>query len=257
MKPLDIWMGHDARELAAFEVAESSIVRKSDSPVIVHKLMEKSLLGIYDRPWKADPQGFRIDERDGRPYSTEFAFTRFLVPYMMNYQGWAVFTDCDFLFKGDIREVFDLRDEASAVMVVKHVHKPVETVKMDGCKQVPYSRKNWSSFMLWNCAHPANKALTPDAVNNMPGTWLHGFEWLKDGEIGALPEGWNWLEGSSPTTGGPVGPINAIHYTRGGPWFSAYQNVAFASDWYRERIKVEGEQWMPKRFQHERTALRA
>ena len=36
---------------------------------------------------------------------------------------------------------------------------------MDGKKQIAYPRKNWSSFMIFNCDHPDVIALTPAVVN--------------------------------------------------------------------------------------------
>ena len=37
--------------------------------------------------------------------STEFTYTRFLVPYLCGYQGKAIFIDCDMLCLGDIAEL--------------------------------------------------------------------------------------------------------------------------------------------------------
>jgi hypothetical protein len=82
-------------------------------------------------------------------------------------------------------------------MVVKHDHQPTEHWKMDGQFQTRYHRKNWSSVCLFNCDHPANKALTVDLVNSAPGRDLHAFSWLADDLIGELPPEWNWLVGHS------------------------------------------------------------
>lgn len=108
---------------------------------------------------------------------------------------------------------------------------------MDGAAQTVYPRKNWSSLVLYNCGHPANRALTPALVNAESGAFLHRFQWLDDALIGALPETWNWLEGwcAEPADGLP----KAIHYTRGGPWFKEWQDVAHADLWLSERARVE------------------
>ncbi len=118
-------------------------------------------------------------------------------------------------------------------MCVHHDHRPRESWKMDGAQQTVYPRKNWSSLVLYNCAHPKNAVLTPELVNRESGAFLHRFQWLEDAEIGALDESWNWLEGwSAPPSGGL--PPNAIHYTRGGPWFDHWRTVEYARLWLDE-----------------------
>ncbi len=121
-------------------------------------------------------------------------------------------------------------------MVVPHDHVPKEVKKMDGVAQTRYFRKNWSSLMLFNCAHPSNQRLTPEKVNSMPGTWLHGFYWLEEGDIGTLPEEHNWLVGKdkpiSPTTHYRRSTkIMAVHMTEGGPWFPGYEKMPYADEW--------------------------
>jgi len=141
------------------------------------------------------------------------------------------------LWRCSSQYLFDLADDKYAVMVVKHQHVPTEQEKMDGQKQTKYYRKNWSSLILWNCGHPANAALTPDAVNRETGSFLHRFSWLKDEEIGALPETWNWLEGWStkPASGHP----SVVHYTRGGPWFDEWKDVDYADLWLKEAAALK------------------
>jgi len=170
-----------------------------------------------------------VDKIDGRPFSTEFAFTRFLVPSLQG-RGWALCCDADFLFTADVAELFQYMDDQYAVRVVKHDYRPPEKSKMDGQPQRAYPRKNWSSFVLWNCSHPLNRVLTPETVNRQTGRWLHGFSWLQDAEIGGLPESWNWLEGWSPSHI----PPKAIHFTRGGPWFDDWRHVKYGELWSAE-----------------------
>jgi hypothetical protein len=88
---------------------------------------------------------------------------------------------------------------------------------MDGKVQTNYPRKNWSSFMLFNCEHPSTKTLTPEVINSQTGAYLHRMQWAADEEIRGIPGGWNWLEGWSekPETGTP----SAVHFANGGPWF--------------------------------------
>lgn len=234
MKRLRVFLGHDTRELEALRVARSSLERRCSVPVWVDDLSESWLrsIGLYKRTFTREGN-VRIDDIDGKPFSTDFAFTRFLVPALMGYQGWALFADCDFLFRADVNEVFRQADEKFAVMCVKHDYTPTDTTKMDGQVQSAYPRKNWSSFMLFNCGHPSNRGLTVEAVNNEPGSWLHRFSWLRDEEIGGLPHAWNWLEGHSS----PAIDPKAVHFTRGGPWMEDWQNVPFADE-YRNELAI-------------------
>lgn len=222
------YVGYDRTEHAAYEVCRWSMARRSSMPIHSIKLDRNALryIGLYRR---APEENSRLDSFDHKPFSTEFSFTRFLVPHMMQYDGWALFTDCDFLWLSDVAKLWALRDDRYAVQVVKHEYHPPEETKMQGQAQQRYHRKNWSSLILWNCGHEANKRLTVDAVNIESGSWLHAFSWLKDDEVGSLPESWNFLEGHS--TGED---INALHYTRGGPWFSECMTVDYADLWLKE-----------------------
>ena len=143
-----------------------------------------------------------------------------------------MFVDCDFLFTTDIKHLVDLFDETKVVQCVKHNHVPVEEIKMDEIVQTKYHRKNWSSMFMVNCGHPMAPLLSVRAVNEETGQWLHAFNWLQDDLIGGLPESWNWLEGHSEK--GETIP-NAIHYTRGGPWFDKYKDCDYAAEWLAER----------------------
>lgn len=174
----------------------------------------------------------RIDLGDNKPFSTDFAFTRFLVPALSLYQGWALFCDGDFLFTQDIAKLFALADDRHAVMCVQREHEPVETVKMGGLVQSRYHRKNWSSLILWNCAHPANGVLTGYVVNQFNGQWLHAFSWLEDDQIGALPREWNFLAGVDKA--GTQAP-HGIHYTLGIPTMPGCENTPYADLWRAAR----------------------
>jgi len=230
---LSLFIGWDPREAEVADVCRHSILRRSDPAALeIHyiKLTELRERGLYTRP---------TEIRDGRlwdviseaPMSTEFAISRFFVPVLAARGGWAVFCDCDFLWRVDIRDLLALADASKALMCVQHDHVPKETVKMDSQAQLRYARKNWSSMMLWNLEHPANARLTLDMLNTVPGRDLHRFCWLEDEEIGALPATWNWLEG---TTDASIEP-KVIHYTRGGPWFPEWRDVAYAEPWLEEQ----------------------
>lgn len=173
---------------------------------------------------------------DGKTFSTEFSHTRFLVPHLQQYKGWALFMDADMVFLSDIKKLFALCDDKYAVMCVKHVYpKLKDSTKMDGRAQRHYFRKNWSSFVLWNCAHPANQKITPDLVNFKQGRDLHAFYWLEDELIGSLPPTYNYISAISPKLPPERGGRpDVMHYTDGGPWFDNCQDVAYAKLWVDE-----------------------
>lgn len=235
---LHVWIGYDEREKIAFDVCSYSLARRASIPITVQalKIGDMRSRGIFKRGFIQDG-AVKIDRIDGKPFSTDFAFTRFLVPHLQNYRGWALFVDCDFLFRADVAELAPLMDDRHAVRVVKHEQPDTGSSKMDGQRQEPYPRKNWSSFILWNCGHPLNRDIGPIEVNTRPGRWLHGFSWLKDDQIGDLPPAWNWLSGVNPPDPDP----KAVHYTLGGPWFADWQTVPFGDEWRSECRKMEGE----------------
>lgn len=235
---MNIVIGYDPREHEAFEVCAHSIVTRASRPVNIIRLDQAEMRerGLYDRPYRVDETGQMWDERDKRPFSVAFSFTRFLVPLFT--QGPTLFVDCDFVFRRDVVELFDRFDPQYAVQVVQHDHRPAGTMKMDGISQAAYNRKNWSSCVLWNPDHSANRSLTTHAVNTWPGRDLHAFKWLPDCYIGKLPEAWNWLADASPTCGGSADDIAAIHYTSGGPWFEHMQDCPHAGVWLAERAAM-------------------
>ena len=216
------FIGYDSKEDIAYRVCKQSLLKKSsiEINVIALKLYELITKKIYKR--NVDPLA-----------STEFTYSRFLVPSLMNYNGWAVFCDCDFLFFHDVAKLFQRLSNDKAVYCVKNDYTPKERHKMDGQQQTIYPRKNWSSFIVFNCAHPSNRKLSIDLVNNESGSYLHQFQWLQDNEIGSLDERWNWLEGwtSNYNNQDPY----AVHFTRGGPWFDEWKDVEFALEWFKER----------------------
>jgi lipopolysaccharide biosynthesis glycosyltransferase len=217
---MKVFVGYDPREDIAYQVCKHSIISKQ-STAIVKPLVQKEL---RDKGWYTRP----IDKLA----STEFTFTRFLVPELCNFEGWALFIDCDMLLTTDIAELFAQADDRYAVMCVQHDYKPKEGTKMDGQTQTVYPRKNWSSVMLINCGHPSNQELNMDLVNSpeINGAYLHRFSWLTDKEIGSLDHTWNYLVGVYDDIEHP----KLIHYTEGGPWFENYRNCKFHQVWKDE-----------------------
>lgn len=162
---MKIYVGHDSREDIAYQVCEHSIKRRDPSAEVI-PLKQKQMRdqGLYTRP---------VDKLA----STEFTFTRFFIPYLNDFKGWAVFCDCDFLWKIPSHELVKYCDNSKAVVCVQHDYTPKETTKMDGQVQTVYPRKNWSSMVLWNCEHPKNKILTPELLNTESPKFLHRFNW--------------------------------------------------------------------------------
>lgn len=215
---IPVYVGYDSREDLAYEVCKYSLEKHSTNIEVIP--LKQQRLRLEEKYW-----------RDTDPLSsTEFTFTRFLVPHLAGYDGWAIFCDCDFVWTESVEELLAQADGQYAVMVVKHEHTPADSTKMDGCKQTSYPRKNWSSMILWNCGHPSNKQVDLELVNTQTGQYLHRFSWLQDNEIGELTPEWNWLVGwnKEPTHGKP----KAYHWTEGGPWFKNYRDCEYADVWW-------------------------
>jgi hypothetical protein len=220
MKELSIYVGYDPKESVSWHVLVQSLMETSSVPLSIKPVYLKNYKNCFTRA-------------QDTKQSNDFSFSRFLVPYLMNYQGYALFLDCDMLLKSDVKVLFDLAmsNPDKAVHVVKHDYTPANGVKYLGQRQYSYPRKNWSSVVLWNCSHPANKSVDLDFVNTGTGAELHRFTWLNDDEIGELEVSWNWLVGEYDI-GTLDRPINNIHWTVGGPYFNEYRHVDFADDWY-------------------------
>lgn len=246
-----VYLGYDARETRAYDVAARSIRRRTKDvwirPVGLHHLAH-----VAHRP---------VEERDGKlwcpvsqaPMATEFAISRFCVPFL-HHRGWCAFMDCDIVCLADIADLFKLADDKYAVMCVKHEQTSGPAEKMDGQAQTYYARKNWSSVVLWNCDHPANKRLTVEAMRTWPGRDLHAFKWLEDGEIGALPKVWNHLVGvtvdhesyctwlgtmqGAAEVGCDCGyNPKILHYTLGGKWLPDWPGGPLDEVWEAENAR--------------------
>jgi len=217
---LTVYIGWDSREPIAADVCRHSILEHASIPVNIVMLKQDELRerGLY---WR------EVDKLA----STEFTFTRFLVPELNGFEETAIFMDSDMILTTDIAELIADVDPKRAVSCVQHDYTPPEGVKMDGQQQLAYPRKNWSSMVVWNCAHPANKQVNKELVNDpeITGAYLHRFSWLKDHYIGLLGPQWNWLVGWYVE--GRDGAPCLLHYTEGGPWFPNHQNCLYADVW--------------------------
>lgn len=228
---MKVYIGFDGREADAYEVAVSSLLRRATIPVEVTPLRLERLAecGLLRRP--TDLRGQRYDILSNAPASTEFAISRFLVP-MLAQTGWALFTDCDVVFLGDVADLLQYADPRHAVMCVKHSPMSSTAAKMDGQAQTVYPRKNWSSVMLFNCDHPANRRLSLVDVQERRGFDLHQFYWLHDSEVGALPTEWNWLVNVEQKPAVP----KIAHFTLGGPFTPGWSGAAHDGLWLQEDL---------------------
>lgn len=224
---LKVYIGYDPGEIRAYRVAQHSLLHHASIPVSVTPLRADWLQrhGLLIRP--VDCRVGLYDLHSNAPASTEFAISRFLVPLLAQ-DGPALFVDCDIVFLTDIAELLALSDDRYAVQCVQHRYRPSTSTKMGGIQQTNYSRKNWSSVMLFHCGHPANHRLSVDMINRWPGRALHGFEWLADSEIGELPARWNWLVGEQPKSDDPA----IAHFTLGGPWLPNWLPAAHDDIWW-------------------------
>jgi hypothetical protein len=235
---IDVIHGAEAREAIGAAVFTFSAIRRTTEPVRFTPLLEKALRfrGLYTRPHEIR-DGVLWDVISAAPMATDFAITRFLLPWLSD-ADFVIFADgSDMLFLDDPFSLFCLADRKYAVQVVKRDWTPTETVKMDAQIQTAYPRKGWSSLMIWNRTHPANEALTLEDVNCRPGRDLHRFYWLADDEVGELPLRWNLLSGVDPTSVADLSTIGRpglVHFTKGLPTMAGHENDPWAPEWRRE-----------------------
>ena len=220
MTPIPVFVGYDPREAIAYHTCVNSIIRHASQPVAIVPIA----LNLF--------QDYKETHTDG---SNHFIYTRFLVPHLMGFKGWAIFIDGDMIIRGDIVELWNLREVDKDVMVVKHDYQTCMPVKYLGAKNENYPRKNWSSVILWNCNSFPNRQLTPEFVQTSSGSFLHRFSWLDDDRIGDLPPEWNWL----PDEYGPNLNAKLLHYTLGTPCFQEFADTPQGNEWHRERILTE------------------
>jgi lipopolysaccharide biosynthesis glycosyltransferase len=182
-----VFIGVDSRQSIAGAVLSHSISVRSTEPVSI------TLLHLHQLP---------ITHRG----LTEFTYSRYLVPWLCNYEGKALFIDADMLCLGDIANLFKLYDE-SAVQVVKS-----------------HRRFEWPSLMLFNCEKC--KMLTPDYVQNYETP--QDLKWAS--EIGELPAVWNHLVGYDSPKAAQI-----VHFTKGIPVWEETRDCEYADLWHEER----------------------
>jgi hypothetical protein len=215
MKPIPVFVGYDPREAIAYHVCANSIIRNASAPVAIIPVA----LNLFT--------DYKETHGDN---SNHFVYTRFLVPYLMDFRGRAIFIDGDMVVRGDIIELYESLQTAHDVAVVKHDYKTRMPVKYMGAPNEDYPRKNWSSVIVWDCQSFPNRRLTPDFVQKQPGSFLHRFSWIDDDRIQALPPEWNWL----PDELGENTEAKLLHYTLGTPCFHEFADTTQAAEWHSE-----------------------
>lgn len=204
-----LFTGFDPREAVGWHAFCQSVIERSSEAV--------SITALHG------------EQRDG---SNAFTYSRFLVPHLCHFNGMAIFADgADMLLRGDLAELWEMRDPWRAVQVVQHAYQTKHARKYVGTEleaaNEDYPRKNWSSLVIWNCAHFANRRLTPEYVSEQSGEFLHRFEWIKDEWIGDLPMSWNWLADEY----GESEEAKLLHWTAGIPGFYHYRDAPHAPEW--------------------------
>lgn len=210
---MKIFIGYDAREAEVFHVCVQSILMNTKIPVQIIPLNLEQLKSVYTE-----------EHSDNTNY---FIYSRFLVPFLCNFESSALYIDGDMVVRGDLKDLMVLNDRSSAVNVVKHNYKTKKNIKYMGTKNEDFPRKNWSSVIIWNCDHDKNKILQPELIKKSSGKFLHRFEWLDDNEINELPREWNWLCDEY----GENNSAKLIHYTLGAPCFNAFKDTPMAEEY--------------------------
>ena len=213
MNKAKIFIGFDQREACAYHTFVQSLINHSSIPLDITPLCLKSLVG------------YKEFHRDG---GNDFVYSRFLSPFLNNFDGWAIYADGDMVCQADILELLKLKDDSKAVMVAKHNYQTKQSKKYFNNKNENYPKKNWSSVILWNCSHPKHKILTPEFIQNQSGKFLHRFSWLNEDEIGEIPLEWNWLALEYPENK----EAKIIHYTLGTPCLKEYKDTNMSDIWY-------------------------
>jgi lipopolysaccharide biosynthesis glycosyltransferase len=214
-----IAVGYDPKESIAYHTFCNSLICNSSSPLEILPLHLPNL------------KNYKENHSDG---SNNFIYTRFLVPYLCNFDGWCIYADGDMICNEDIAKLWRLKNNQKAIQVVKHDYKTKQNIKYFGKLNENYPKKNWSSLILWNCSHIANKVLSPEFVSKMDGKFLHRFEWLKSEEIGDIPKEWNWLAIEYEDNY----DAKIIHYTLGTPCLLEYRKTSMSDIWMKEFKKT-------------------
>ena len=215
-------VGVDLREAVALHVFVQSVIERTSQPVSIIPLAEGML------------------EEVGTDGTNAFTLSRFLVPYLCDFNGWCIYADSDMLLRADLAELWAERERFvfdKGLAVVQHDYKTRHPKKYIGTDMESdnrdYPRKNHSSLILWNCGHSANNVLTPEFVREKGGKFLHRFEWLKDEQVGKLSPTWNHLVGETQ-----FARSNNYHFTLGLPGIRHYADDLGSLPWHQTLLNA-------------------
>lgn len=182
---MKIFIGYDARQPIAFSVCAQSIYDHASKPVEIVRL------DLRHSPVQ------RIGQ-------TDFTYSRFLVPYLSNFEGQSIFLDPDILVRGDICDLFSLPLNAGTnVSMVMHEQE--------------FERPSVMVFQNDRCAH-----MTPEYVKSEK---MFEFEWVRYPT--SLPKEWNHLIGFDKHD--PDAKL--VHFTKGIPVWPETIHCEFAQEW--------------------------
>lgn len=187
MSPRRVFIGYDPRQIASYTVCQHSLMKSSKVPLAITPLVLETL------PLK-------------RVGLTPFTFSRFLVPWLCDFQGRALFMDVDTMVRGDVGELFDMCDDTHALWVSKNK-----------------IRFEWASVMMFN--NVACKILSPEYIETANG--LHTIDWVSDKLVGSLPGGWNHLVGYDE----PNKKAKLVHFTQGVPNYPEMVGTEYSDEW--------------------------
>ena len=185
-----VFIGYDERQAVSYTTLQHSIHERASQPISVTPLILSTL---------------PLTRRGLTP----FTFSRFLVPWLCNFEGHALFLDADMFLLSDVCEMAQYVNDDHAISVVRSI-----------------AQFEQSSVMLFNNAHPKNKILTPDYVQNTEDH-MHGLCWLEDSEIGEMDSKWNQLVGYQECQG----VSGNLHFTMGVPAFPETSSSEFGQIW--------------------------
>lgn len=209
-----LFTGFDDREAAGWHVFCESVMAHASEPVAIVPITTRLAKGL----------------RGGG--TNAFTRSRFLVPHLCGYSGWAIFADgADMMARADLAELWAFKSIAQkSIWCVKHEYKTQHARKYIGTEMEAnndhYDRKNWASLFLIDCGSPLAQTLTPERVESDSLLELLQLQCFQQ-DIGSLPLEWNWLIGEYKKNES----AKIAHYTLGIPGFRHYADADFAAEW--------------------------
>lgn len=191
---LSIYIGFDPRQPLAYNVMAHSVASRLTRPAAIVRLQLDQLpitrMGL-----------------------TEFTYSRFLAPFLCDYDGYSLFLDADMIALTDVGEILKDVDPTAAVSVVMH--------------EAIFERPSLMVFNNKRCTMLTPAFLDDPSTNpfNLPG-------WAS--KVGALPKDWNHVVGYNPQNNA----AKVVHYTAGIPCWPETDNCEWAEAWHLERMAM-------------------